>query len=196
LSSINHLTTASDTHTTLDAIHSLQLLASSNSHFHVVLLAHVLRLTILVTRGVWPLAKAAAETVEATLGLSYDVSTAVPATTSTSPFPKESTKRKAIFIEFDDPFKSLMAVHTLILSITLFTHVGCASDVSPRLSHLHVLLDSGALDTISDGIAQVSGPCILLTLTLNVRRAWMDRFPCQQVPRSPCKRLIRVSCSS
>lgn len=39
-----------------------------------------------------------------------------------------------------------MAIHTLVWSITWFLHVGDAANVSPRVSHLHSFLDSGALE--------------------------------------------------
>ena len=49
-----------------------------------------------------------------------------------------------------------MAVHLLMISVVYYTHVGEAAEVSPRLSHLHALLDSEVLEKFPEGHLEVS----------------------------------------
>ena len=56
---------------------------------------------------------------------------------------------------FENPCEAAMAVHLLMLSVVYYTHTGEAAEVSPRLSHLHALLDSEVLDKFPDGIIEV-----------------------------------------
>lgn len=97
---------------------------------------------------------------ESVLGLSYD-----PATT---PKPRQQPQqqqdaggsgkeREATFIYFEDGFEAAMAVHTLLMTVVYFTHIGSAAEAAPRLSHLHALLDDGALEKFPDGTVEV-GP--------------------------------------
>ncbi|KAF9812532.1 hypothetical protein IEO21_06171 [Rhodonia placenta] len=61
-----------------------------------------------------------------------------------------------------------MAAHVLIMSVIYFTHIGIAAEGSPRLSHLHALLDSGALDTFPNGTAEItfrSSPSLIVEVT-------------------------------
>ncbi|THH20192.1 hypothetical protein EW146_g1131 [Bondarzewia mesenterica] len=159
-----------DTHAALNAAQIMQTLAISNGHPHVALLTHVLRLGLLVSRRLWSLVRPAIEATETALGLSYDTSSSAGKFTSTSPSkaPRVQAPPPTSFISFDDPFETIMAIHTLILSVTFLAHAGHASDVSPRLSHLHALLDAGALDHFPDGIVQIvlpSGPPLALHTT-------------------------------
>ena len=57
-----------------------------------------------------------------------------------------------------------MAVHVLMMSVVFFTHVGNAEEASPRLSHLHALMDSGVLEKFPDGIVEVRAYTILGTV--------------------------------
>ncbi|KAJ3845306.1 hypothetical protein F5878DRAFT_550612 [Lentinula raphanica] len=45
----------------------------------------------------------------------------------------------------DSHFERSMAMHTLIIGVVFYTYVGRLSNASQRLSHLHTLLDAGAL---------------------------------------------------
>jgi hypothetical protein len=86
----------------------------------------------------------ASRIAEEALGLSYEPVTA----------PKPSATETA-FLDFENPFECAMALHTLIISIIYYTHTGASADASPRLSHLHALLDAGALTRMPDGVVPV-----------------------------------------
>ena len=60
------------------------------------------------------------------------------------------------FIMFEDPCEAAMAVHLLMLAVVYYTHVGEAAEVSPRLSHLHALLDSEVLEKFPEGYVEVN----------------------------------------
>ena len=141
-----------DAHTALQAVDTLHALALQRVHPHVALLAQVLRIQLLVMRQQWALVHSALDAAEAALGLSY-VAPQPGAGSSTKDV--KDPRRETTFVSFDDPFEVLMAVHTLILGVTFFTSAGLGADASPRLSHLHALLDAGALDHFPDGIVQV-----------------------------------------
>ena len=150
-------------------------MAQRHDHPQIILLSHVLRLRILVAANMWSEVAAAVQLAESAMGLSYS-----PATT---PKPRQPGKENVSvnidspnrtpqgkqredrsdapdtqdeFVSFEDSFEAAMAVHTLIMSVIYYTYVGMASESAPRLSHLHALLDSGALDKFPDGIIQVS----------------------------------------
>ncbi|KAI0321192.1 hypothetical protein OF83DRAFT_1161926 [Amylostereum chailletii] len=143
----------------------LQTLATKNGHAHVALFAHVVRLSTLVSRGLWSLVPAALATAEGALGLFYtvknDVATPTPTPTPT-PSPATADGKAGAspqtFVAFDEPFEALLATHTLVLAVVFLAHAGKAAEVSPRLSHLHALLDAGVLDKFPDGIAQIALP--------------------------------------
>ena len=164
---------AQDIHAALQSVQEIQNIARTQDHPQIILLSHVLRLRILIAANMWSDVAAAVQFAESGLGLSY-----VPATTpkprqpgkenvsasiaspERTPKGKQEDKPDAPdaqeeFIFFDDPFEAAMAVHTLLMSVIYYTHVGVASEAAPRLSHLHALLDSGALDKFPDGIVQV-----------------------------------------
>ena len=110
---------------------------------------------------------------EAALGLSYE-----PASTPKPRKPLEQSQGNGVaeagggkqpaktkgpappleqtFIMFENPFEAAMAVHLLMLAVVYYTHAGEAAEVSPRLSHLHALLDSEVLDKFPDGHVEVS----------------------------------------
>ncbi|KIK70551.1 hypothetical protein GYMLUDRAFT_89575 [Collybiopsis luxurians FD-317 M1] len=62
-----------------------------------------------------------------------------------SPVAATVTLSKPSFKTFDTHFERSMALHTLIIGVVFYTYVGRVSDVTQRLSHLHALLDAGAL---------------------------------------------------
>ncbi|KAH7924786.1 hypothetical protein BV22DRAFT_1034747 [Leucogyrophana mollusca] len=155
-----------DIHAALDAVSALQELGVKNSHPHVVLLTHVLRLRICVAAGMWDRVQDALNTCELVLGLSY-----APSGQSTNPSQQpqhqsQSTqssvdvgpKAPQEFISFEDPFEVSMALHVLIIGVTFYTHAGRHAEASPRLSHLHALLDSGALEKFPHGIVEITFP--------------------------------------
>lgn len=162
---------AQDVHAALAAVQELEEKATKQKHNQVALLARVLRTRMLVAASMWADVQDAIQLAEAALGLSYEpASTPKPrkplqpsqgngatdagARQATQPPPPEQT-----FIMFEDPFEAAMAVHLLMLSIVYYTHVGEAAQVSPRLSHLHALLDSEVLNTFPDGYVEVSLGC-------------------------------------
>lgn len=129
------------------------------------MLAHVLRLRILVAANMWGDVANALHRVETVLGLSYDaVTTPKPrppngqaqGQESSIVNPSDTKRSEENFIFFEDSFEAAMAVHTLMMSVVYYTHIGSGVEAGPRLSHLHALLDSGALDKFPEGIVEVS----------------------------------------
>ncbi|KAJ3750889.1 hypothetical protein DFH05DRAFT_129609 [Lentinula detonsa] len=66
---------------------------------------------------------------------------------------------------FDTYFERSMALHTLIIGVVFYTYVGRLSNATQRLSHLHALLDAGALrfdnktsDSVSSAPANANIP--------------------------------------
>lgn len=102
----------------------------------------------------WQDVSSAIENVEKALGLSYDP--------SITPKPKQpaasssSSKEESTFIFFESPLEAAMAVHSLMMAVVYFTHVGSAAEAAPRLSHLHALLDTDILTKFHDGTVEVS----------------------------------------
>lgn len=140
----------------------MEALSLNQKHTQITLLAHVLRLRILVAANMWGEVAGALQRVEAALGLSYQPATTPkprhpgdPSSSSTGQLQPQSTEE---FIFFDNPLEAAMAVHTLMMSVVYFTHIGSAAEAGPRLSHLHALLDSGALDKFPEGAVEVSIP--------------------------------------
>ncbi|KAL6307835.1 hypothetical protein BKA93DRAFT_727071 [Sparassis latifolia] len=149
-----HSPNAQDVYAALAAVRDLEALAGTHGHKPVALLAHVLRLRILIAAEHWEDIPDALERCEAVLGLSYS-----PAVTPRSrKSSEEPQKPEATFIAFEDPFEAAMVVHILMMAVVFFTHVGNAAEASPRLSHLHALLDSGALDKFPDGTVEIVLP--------------------------------------
>lgn len=165
----NYTNSAQDIHAALSAVSNLQVLAHSKSHPQVILFSHVLRLRILVAANMWADVGASLQLAETAFGLSYaPVTTPKPRqgkenvdSNAKTPQGKEhavkpdASDNKDEFISFEDPFESAMVVHTLMMGIVYFTHIGSAAEATPRLSHLHALLDSGALEQFPDGTVQV-----------------------------------------
>jgi hypothetical protein len=56
---------------------------------------------------------------------------------------------------FQDPFELAMAVYTLVIGVIFHTYAGSAADMTPRLSHLHTLLDAKGVDREGSGVVQV-----------------------------------------
>ena len=111
----------------------------------MVLLTHVLRLRILVDAAMWDNVEDSLSLAESALGLIYE--DAPPPSSSK----EERGGEKENCIVFENAFEASMAVHTLILGVVYYTHVGQASKASPRLSHLHGLLDSDILKLFPNG---------------------------------------------
>ena len=121
----------------------------------MTLFSRVLRLRILVAASMWAEVPEALNAAEQALGLSYQP--------STTPKPRKPGEQEE-FISFEDSFEAAMAVHVLMMSVVFFTHVGNAEEASPRLSHLHALMDSGVLEKFPDGIVEVRAYTILGTV--------------------------------
>ncbi|EIM87097.1 uncharacterized protein STEHIDRAFT_167950 [Stereum hirsutum FP-91666 SS1] len=167
-----------DIQAALDVSQELEALALKNGHVHVVLLVRVLRLGTLVSCGLWTeVARAVSET-ETALGLSYIIPSTSPSASDPPPThgtPNAGSKRKRApdstqeFVDYENPFETTMAIHTLVWSITWFLHVGDAANVSPRVSHLHSFLDSGALERGGrEGRVEIAlppGPPLLIQTT-------------------------------
>lgn len=120
--------------------------SSKHQHSHVILLSHVLRLKILIIGEFWPDAGPASRTAEDALGLRYETSSTLA---STAPTPSPT------YVDFEDQFECVMALHTLVLSTVYYAKIGISSESSVRLSHLHALLDAKALECLGDGSIKV-----------------------------------------
>ncbi|KZT73388.1 hypothetical protein DAEQUDRAFT_721986 [Daedalea quercina L-15889] len=138
-----------DMHAALSAVDDLASAANSKGHKHMVLLSRVLHLRILVAANMWADVPEALKTAEQALGLSYQA--------SATPKPRRPGEQDQ-FISFEDNFEAAMAVHLLMMSVVFFTHVGNAEEASPRLAHLHALMDSGVLDKFPDGMVEIPLP--------------------------------------
>ena len=138
--SLNELRTA------LTFVDQLRDSSLQRQHSHVTLLSHVLRLQILIGGGFWSEAGFATRVAEDALGLRYE-------TTSTLVY--NAPGSSPTYIDFEDRFESIMALHTLALSIIYYTVTGVSSESSVRLSHLHALLDAKALGCLGDGSIKV-----------------------------------------
>ena len=94
----------------------------------------------------WDAVEDALSFAESILGLSFNDS---------SPSPKGKEIANNDFIHFDDAFEAAMAIHTLQLGVVYYTHVGKARAATPRLHHLHALLDSDSLNHFATGTLEV-----------------------------------------
>ncbi|KAI0348201.1 hypothetical protein BDW22DRAFT_1424406 [Trametopsis cervina] len=159
-SSYNHGT--QDINAALSALQDMEDLSLLHGHTRITLLAQVLRLRMLIAAGIWNQVPSAICNIEYALGLSYNTapppvarqpSTHLPQTAQPTDIPES---QNATFIFFESPFEAAIAVHTILMTVIYFTHTGSATEVSPRLSHLHALLDSGALEKFPDGTVEVS----------------------------------------
>ncbi|CAL1693812.1 unnamed protein product [Somion occarium] len=159
-----------DIHAALSVTQDMESHAFKHKHHQVALLAQVLRLRILVAANMWPDVAAAIQRVETALGLSYEPSSTPKARKPSAGSSKDAPKPESetMFIMFEDPFEAAMVVHTLVMSVAYFTHVGTSNEASPRLTHLHALLDSGVLDLFPDGLVQIplpTGPPLIIQST-------------------------------
>ncbi|KAI0776328.1 hypothetical protein BD413DRAFT_470228 [Trametes elegans] len=154
-----------DVHAALAVVQELEERATKQQHKQVALLGRVLRARIQVAAGMWADVHAAVQSAEVALGLSYEAA-ATPR--PRKPRPEQGKQPEQTFIMFEDAFEAAMAVHLLILSIVYHTHVGEAAQVSPRLSHLHALLDSEVLEMFPDGYVEIAlpeGPSLVVQVT-------------------------------
>ncbi|KAI0829097.1 hypothetical protein BC628DRAFT_1315767 [Trametes gibbosa] len=164
-----------DVHAALAVIQELEERAVAQKHKQVALLARVLRTRILVAAEMWAEVRTAASSAEAALGLSYDAASMIkprkPAPSQGGNTPTQQAQPpmpEQTFIMFEDAFEAAMAVHLLMLSIVYYTHSGEATEVSPRLSHLHALLDSDVLEKFVDGHTEIAlppGPSLVVQVT-------------------------------
>lgn len=127
-------------------IQDLLTLAEKNQDHPVIILTHILHLRTLVDAAMWDAVEDALSFAESILGLSFNDS---------SPSPKGKEIANNDFIHFDDAFEAAMAIHTLQLGVVYYTHVGKARAATPRLHHLHALLDSDSLNHFATGTLEV-----------------------------------------
>ncbi|KAE9409175.1 hypothetical protein BT96DRAFT_970138 [Gymnopus androsaceus JB14] len=66
-------------------------------------------------------------------------------TAQSSPHASATGQSEPSFKMFDTYLERSMALHTLIIGVVFYTYVGRISDATQRLSHLHAVLDAGAL---------------------------------------------------
>ncbi|OCH87544.1 hypothetical protein OBBRIDRAFT_796085 [Obba rivulosa] len=153
-----------DVHAALATVQDLEGLARKLGHDRVAILARVLRVRILIASELWEDLPEALARAEEALGLSY-----VPASTPKqgkppananggAGSPPDAQVSQTNHPIFEETFEAAMALHLLMLSVVFFTYVGNAMEVTPRLAHLHLLLDSGALDKFPNGIVEISFP--------------------------------------
>ncbi|KAL5519652.1 hypothetical protein ACEPAH_1335 [Sanghuangporus vaninii] len=125
----------------------------------VTLLTHVLRLRTLVDAGMWEAVGDSLALAESALGIVYNDKPSSE---------KGKEKARDEFLSFENPFETSMAIHTLLMGVVYYTHIGQAKKSSPRLSHLHALLDSDALSLFPNGNIEIKlscGPPLFLKCT-------------------------------
>ena len=138
--------------------------AQRSQHVDVCVLARVLRLQILVSGGVWGEVGDALRTAELALGLVFDSSDSSSKPISEDATPGRTEVTPTINPPSENAFEGCMAVHTLIIGVIFYTHVGGAMEASARLARLHAMLDEGVLERFPQGIVEVGGVylCVLL----------------------------------
>ncbi|KAI9069691.1 hypothetical protein FKP32DRAFT_1586700 [Trametes sanguinea] len=161
-----------DVHAALAITQEMEDRAVSEKHNNVAILARVLRARIFVAAGMWSDVCEALQRAEAALGLSYEPTSTPKPRKPAKGDPQTQTQQPPPapeqFIMFENPFEAAMAVHLLMLSIVYYTHSGAAAEVSPRLSHLHALLDSDVLDKFLEGHVEIVfpvGPSLVVQVT-------------------------------
>ncbi|KDQ51183.1 hypothetical protein JAAARDRAFT_41451 [Jaapia argillacea MUCL 33604] len=171
-----------DLHTALSTISDLQDLSNVKKHEDVTLLSHVLRLRVLVLAGMWESVPDALKVCEEALRLSYQPSLGTPKPSNPNPQPSQSSQHPSSsappiptpptppqqFPVFKGVFEGAMAIHTLVMAVVFFTHIGNSPEASPRLTHLHILLDSGILNKCVNGIVDIkfpSSPALSIQIT-------------------------------
>ncbi|RPD54496.1 hypothetical protein L226DRAFT_539879 [Lentinus tigrinus ALCF2SS1-7] len=175
------LPSAQDVHAALASVQELEDRSTAQKHNQVALLARVLRTRILIAASIWEDVGEAIQRAEAALGLSYEAASTPktrkplhPSQANVATDPGANGKgtqappEEQTFIMFEDAFEAAMAVHLLMLSVVYYTHAGEATEVSPRLSHLHALLDSEVLDKFPEGNVEVPfvpGPSLVVQVT-------------------------------
>ncbi|GJE89523.1 hypothetical protein PsYK624_056250 [Phanerochaete sordida] len=164
-----------DIHAALASVSDMEALSVSQKHKRVTLLASVLRMRILVAASMWDQIPEILQRIEGQLGLSYEPLATPKArrpdetsSSSTGQQHGQSGRVEDNFICFDDQLDAAMAIHMLMMAIVYFTHIGSAAEASPRLSHLHALLDTGAVDQFAEGTVEVklpAGPPLVIQVT-------------------------------
>ncbi|PCH34372.1 hypothetical protein WOLCODRAFT_113675 [Wolfiporia cocos MD-104 SS10] len=154
-----------DVHAALGAVDVLAALSQEKRHRQVALLVRVLRLRVLVAAGMWDQVHKALMDTECAFGLSYEPCITprprkAPQGGSSQEGSQEKEKEKEpdAFIAFEDTLEAALVMHVLMMAVIFFTHVGDAPEASPRLSHLHALLDSGVLERFPDGMLEIAFP--------------------------------------
>ncbi|KAL0577825.1 hypothetical protein V5O48_004153 [Marasmius crinis-equi] len=181
-----------DTRAALTAIQNMENLAIKSNHPQVELLTRVLRLRLLVSSGQLEQVEEALTSAEEGLGIEYvhgnhtgtpsrrglrlaDMNTPQQTVSSTpkskslqdcdSPSTNSTSGPASLnFKTFSDPFSLSMAIHTLIIGVIFYTYGGRAEDSTSRLSHLHSILDGGALrftpeqSSLASGIIEIPFP--------------------------------------
>ncbi|KAH9912151.1 uncharacterized protein BXZ73DRAFT_93243 [Epithele typhae] len=198
---------AQDVYAALDAIQTVEDLATAQRHNQVAILARVLRTRTLVAAGLWADVRDAIVRAEEALGLSYEPATTPrrqplqPSQSQTqgsananggegtmpaqhqqqTPPPQEQT-----FITFEDPMERRWRC--------TYSCFGEAAEAAPRLSHLHALMDSEVLEKFPEGwvelhfssspslFVQVTHPRVLFLLTFLVSSV-SKRDACGRKPK-------------
>ncbi|KAK2460063.1 hypothetical protein APHAL10511_007897 [Amanita phalloides] len=123
----------------LHSIHTFQALATDNGHGIVALLAQVIRLRVLLREGLWP-------SVGSSLKEAEDAFHMDLAPSSASPTPKAEQSAA----------QTALQLHLLIMGVVYYTYAGDMENASSRLTKLHELLDSTALNGLGDsGIVEL-----------------------------------------
>ncbi|KAG9009078.1 hypothetical protein FRB90_008573 [Tulasnella sp. 427] len=148
----------------LSALERVQSIAHSRGDTQISTLALSIRLQVLMRAGLWDIVGETCELAEASLGMMFedqdrqrvdaaaDESEPTPSSSSTDPTP--------LFL--------YMKIHVLMLSILYHTRTSSSKSASLRLTALHDILDSDALESFPSGVLQVTltaGPDFCLNVT-------------------------------
>ncbi|KAG8893001.1 hypothetical protein FRC01_013820, partial [Tulasnella sp. 417] len=158
----------------LSTLQKVQSIALSRGDKQITTLALATRLQVLMRAELWELVGETCESVEEALGLTFEEGEGQRDTQQTDQSvsvipPTESQESTSSSSAIDPtPLFLCMKIHVLMLSILYHTRISNSKLASARLSALHDLLDSDALENFPSGVLPVTltaGPPFQLNVT-------------------------------
>ncbi|KAF9040454.1 hypothetical protein BDZ89DRAFT_347994 [Hymenopellis radicata] len=158
--------TAKDTQAALSAIQAFVSHAENAQHHGVKLFGLLIRLRLLISSGLWDRVGDALTLAEEALGFDFtdsgkgtDKSILVPISNAPQQTSENSTsspsKTLPTLPHFPDKLSEVMAIHILIVGVVFYTYVGNAASTAPRLTQLHMLMDSGSWKDTESGVVEI-----------------------------------------
>ncbi len=164
--------TAKDTQAALSAIQSFVAHAEMAQHHGVKLFGLLIRLRLLISSGLWDRVEDALTLAEEALGFDFtsdkDKGTdkSILVSISNAPAHEQASnnampspsKTLPSLPHFPDKLSEVMAIHILIVGVVFYTYVGNAASTAPRLTQLHMLMDSGSWKDTENGVVEITFP--------------------------------------